>query len=115
MNYNKIAKSAKKTIIKNGSPCYIKRVNEPVYNHDTHEYEGVDVVINGYAVQDSFAVENIDGTNIKTGDVRLMCVFDGVPLVDDSLFIGDNKYTVISIRKVQPDGVTVIYYDIQGR
>lgn len=63
----------------------------------------------------NYNLKNIDGTTIKNGDINLLSVFDDKPVLNDVIVFGGNKYTVMNVNPVCPDGETVIYYDIQAR
>lgn len=115
MNYLSVAKKARNAIAKNGSPCKIVRSTEDVYNPDTNEYEKKEQVISGVALQEAYAAEMIDGTIIKSGDVKLMCSLDGEPKEGDVIEFSGKRYSVISVSSLNPDGKTVIAYTVQGR
>jgi len=115
MNYNKIVNKVKKALQKNGNKCYIARESERVYNPLTNEYESEVSVVNGFAVQDTFDLRNINGTTVQIGDVNLMCYFDEVPSVNEKIHFGNKEYTIISITPLSPDGVVDLYYMIQAR
>lgn len=115
MNYKKIADKAYSKIRQYGSECIIKRVTGSVYNPVTNKYEGAEDDVKGYALQSSFNMENIDGTNIKAGDILLMCVFDKEPKINETVLFGGNQYKIISLASVNPDGKNVMYYKAQCR
>lgn len=115
MNYSKYNEKATAKIKQYGSSCYVSRKMSETYNEETDEYENEEVRINGYALINSYSVRDTDGTNIKVGDVNIMCVLDSAPQVEEKLIVGSTEYTIVSISECNPDGNCVIYYKIQGR
>ena len=116
MNYQKYAAKALDKITEYGSPCKILReTGNEIYNAETNEYESKIIEITGNAIEGAYSLANIDGTNIRAGDIRLMASFGEVPKVDDKLYWGEKEYTIVSLREIKPDGKTVIYYDVQCR
>ena len=115
MNYQAVAKKAKTAITKNGSPCKIVRSTEDVYNPDTNEYEKKEQVISGVAIQESYAAKMIDGTVIRSGDIKFMCALDGEPKEGDVLEFVGKRYSAVSVLSLNPDGKTAIIYTVQGR
>lgn len=115
MNYDKYQTKAYTKIKQYGSVIKIIRSNGNVYNPKTNEYVKNEETISGYALQSSFKQNNIDGTNIRIGDVCFLAVLDSVPKTNDSVIFCDKTYTVINIDVLSPDGTTNIYYRIQAR
>lgn len=116
MNYTSVALKARNAIAKNGAVCTIKRTGEEVYNRETDEYEGEEIEIAGYAVQDSFSEHAINGTSILYGDIKLMAVFDGIPKQGDVLQFSGKEMTVVDVPKaISPDGTVICYYELHCR
>ena len=116
MNYQKYAEKALEKITQYGAPCKIlRRTGDGAYNPETNEYESEIIEITGNAIDGVYSLANIDGTNIRASDIRLMASFVEEPKVDDKLYWGAKEYTIVSIRNIKPDGKTVIYYDVQCR
>lgn len=115
MNYQKYANKAYSKIKQYGSPITIQRSGSTSYNPLTDKYENNGVILSGFALQNNFDQKNIDGTNIRYGDVLLMCVLDGEPKSNDTIAFGSRGYTVVNVEVLSPDGQTDIYYKIQAR
>lgn len=115
MNYSKYAKKAYVKIKKYGSPIKIIRSGSNVYNAETNSYENSGTEISGYALQSSFDQKNIDGTNIRFGDVLFFAVFDESPKSNDEAIFNGKSYTVVNVDVFAPDGITDIYYKVQAR
>lgn len=115
MNYSVYKDKATAKIKQYGSPCYVLRTFGEQYDEESDSYIGEEVKINGFALLSSFNTRDVDGTNIKLGDVNIMCVLDSKPQVEEKLVIGDTEYTIVNISECNPDGNCVIYYRVQGR
>lgn len=115
MNYSKYQTKAYAKIKQYGSVIKVIRSGGNVYNPKTNEYVKNEETISGYALQSSFKQNNIDGTNIRIGDVYFLAVLDGVPKTNDSVIFGDKSYTVVNVDILSPDGNTNIYYRLQAR
>ena len=116
MNYQKYAEKAKAKISQYGSPCKVirKDANEQ-YDEEKDEYIGTDTEINGSAIISTYSSSDIDGTNIKMGDVRIMCVLESPPMVEDRIQVGGKEYSILDVSELNIDGNTVIYYKVHGR
>ena len=115
MNYQKYADKAYAKIKQYGSPITVKRAGKKVYDKETDTYTDNGEEYTGYALQRSFDQKNIDGTNIKFGDVLFMAVLSGLPKSNDKITYGSKSYTVINVDILSPNGVTDIFYNIQAR
>lgn len=115
MNYEKYASKAKSKISKYGGDCVIVRKSEETYNPETNEYEAEEERIEGKCLVSSYDASNIDGTNIKSGDIKVMAVLGSAPKTGESIEISGKTYTVISWSELNPDGAKNIYYTIQAR
>lgn len=115
MNYTAIANKVVNKLKQYGTACQIKRVSGEVYNPETNEYENTETVVNGNGIAGNYALEAVDGTNVKIEDVNIMCMFDSAPVVNDKLTFGSKEYSIISIKEVNPSGNKVLYYEAQCR
>lgn len=115
MNYSKYRSKAKSKISQYGGECVIERAGSEKYNPETNEYEAEKTEIKGKCLVSAYDVSNIDGTNIKAGDIKVMASLDSAPVTGDQIQIGGKTYTVISWSELNPDGNTNIYYTIQAR
>ena len=69
----------------------------------------------GYGVKTSFQLSDIDGTQIKKGDVRVVITADFPEPMDDDKFLFDGLYyNYIKHEKIMP-GPIVIGYIVQVR
>lgn len=114
-DYTVYQKRAYEKIKQYGSPVTVKRAGKKEYDKTTNTYTDTGVEYTGYAIQSSFDQKNIDGTNIKFGDILLMCTLNGVPMSNDTVTFGSKMYTVITVDVLSPDGATNILYNIQAR
>lgn len=115
MNYIKYANKAYSKIKQYGSPITIIRSGSRVYNPETNEYEDNGEKINGYSLLNNFNQKNIDGTNIKFGDVLFFASLEKPPKTNDSVLFNGKTYTVVNVSVFAPNGVTDIFYNIQAR
>ena len=115
MNYQKYADKAFEKIKKYGSAIMITHSGESVYNEETDEYADSGTTVTGVAIQRNYAQRDIDGTNIKMGDIQFMASLNGKPYSNDKIEFEGNTYTVINVSVLAPDGKTDIFYTIQAR
>lgn len=115
MNYGKYQKVAYTKIKQYGSPIKVNRIDGNIYNPETNKYEENEEVITGYALQNSYNQSNIDGTNIRAGDIYFLSVLDGIPKSNDTVTFNHKTYTVVNVDVLSPDGNVNIYYKIQAR
>lgn len=115
MDYRKYSNKAIVKLEKYGGECTITRMGEEVYNTETNTYEGEETVIKGKGILSNYSDSQINGTLILTGDRKLMCYLESEPIIDDVLTIGGIDYLVKGINPLNPDGSTVIYYNLQLR
>jgi len=115
MNYSKLSQKVFNALKKNGGICKVVRTLEETFNEETCEYEKTEKIIEGYAVQNTFNLANVNGTTIQAGDVNLMCSLSEKPLPTDKIEFGETEYSIVSIAPFNPDGSTDIFYNIQAR
>lgn len=76
---------------------------------------GTTLTINGKGLMTQFIAREIDGTNIKLGDVKIMFQAGvGAPLIGDQLRFSGVTYRVMEPNPFSPAGVD-LFYDIQCR
>lgn len=112
MDYTKYADKARVKIAQYGNDVEIIRKADRVYDKETHSYISQNEVISGKGLLQNIDSTNIDGTVIQIGDVRLMCVLDKEPKLNDVLYFADKEYSIVKIDRLSPDGTTVIYYNL---
>lgn len=115
MNYQKYADKAYSKIRQYGSPIKIRRSGKKTYDPSTNTYTDSGTEINGFAIMRNYNQHNIDGTNIRMGDVQFMASLDGQPKSNDTITFGTKSYTVVNVDVMSPDGNTDIFYTIQAR
>ena len=116
MNYEKYYKKAYDKVKNYGSSIIITRQSgDPEYNPETDEYEETTVTITGVALQLNYKQSDIDGTNVKYGDVKFMAVLNGRPETNDSVEFEGKTYVIINPSPLNLNGKTDIYCMIQAR
>ena len=115
MSYQKYADKAFEKIKKYGSLIKVKRAGEEEYDPETNTYSGGGEEFTGYAIQRNFNQRNVDGTNIKYGDVLFMAQLPERPQTNDTVVFGGREYTVINVEPLNPDGSIDIFVNIQAR
>lgn len=115
MNYSNIAKKTINALKKNGVPCYILRQAEEYYDPATNEYITEESQVSGYALVNNYNQNLMNGNTVLAGDVNIMAVLDLPPDVNETIHVGDKTFTIVNVNPFCPDGMTNIYYDIQGR
>ena len=113
--YDKYAKKAAAKIKQYGSPITVKRSGKRVYDKATNTYTDMGEEFKGYALESHFDQKNVDGTNIRFGDILLMCSLDETPMSNDTVTYGSRSYTVVNVEPLSPDGNVVVYYKVQAR
>ncbi len=115
MNYQKYADKAFSKLKRYGSPITIKRSGRKVYDKTTNTYIDNGEEFSGVAIQRNFDQKNIDGTNIKFGDVLFMAQLPKRPQSNDTVVFGGRTYTVISVDPMNVDGNIDIFVNIHAR
>lgn len=115
MNYTPYADKAYTKIKKYGSAIMITHSGEKVYNPETNEYEDTGSTVCGVAIQRNYSQRDIDGTNIRIGDINFMASLDGKVFSNDTIEFEGNTYTLIRAIPLNPNGKTDIFWDIQAR
>lgn len=115
MNYQKYADKAYTKIKKYGSAIKIKRAGKKVYDATTNTYTDSGEEFSGVAIRRNFNQRNIDGTNIKFGDVLFMAQLPKTPQSNDEVTFGGKKYTVVNADPMNVDGSVDVFVNIQAR
>lgn len=115
MNYQKYADKAYTKLKQYGSSIIITRSGETEYNPATDEYENKGEIISGVAIQRNYNQRDIDGTNIRIGDINFMASLDGKPQSNDVIEFEGNNYTVVHADPMNVNGKTDIFWTIQAR
>lgn len=115
MNYQPYADKAYEKIKKYGSSITITRSGEAEYNPETNKYEDSGETITGVAIQRQYDQKDIDGTNIRIGDINFMASLNGKPQSNDVIEFEGSNYTVVRAIPLNPNGKTDIFWTIQAR
>ena len=115
MNYVPYADKAYTKIKKYGSTITVTHSGSKVYNPETDEYEDTGSTVVGVAIQRNYSQKDIDGTNIRIGDINFMASLNGKPYSNDVIEFKGNQYTVVRAIPLNPDGTTDIFWNIQAR
>lgn len=115
MNYTPYANKAFEKIKKYGSAIMITHSGSKEYNPETDEYEDTGSIVLGVAIQRQYSQKDIDGTNIRMGDVNFMASLNGKVYSNDVIEFEGNNYTVVLAVPLNPDGKTDIFWNIQAR
>ena len=115
MNYTPYANKAYTKIKKYGSAIMITHSGDSVYNPETDEYEDTGSTVVGVAIQRQYRQKDIDGTNIRMGDINFMASLNGKPFSNDKVEFEGNTYVVVSATPLDPNGKTDIFWTIQAR
>lgn len=115
MNYVPYANKAFKKLGEKGSTISVTRAGNKVYNKETNTYTDSGETFSGKAVQLMYDQRDIDGTNIKFGDVKFLAQLPKRPMSNDTVSFGGKTYTVINADPLNPDGSVDIIVYIQAR
>jgi len=66
-------------------------------------------------VVDTYDIEELDGTNVKANDIKLLTeATDNVPAIGDLVFVGSTNKRIMNVSPVSPAGINIIY-EVQVR
>jgi hypothetical protein len=123
MDYLRSARLARRMITKNGAKAVLRiPTGQSIWDDNNAEWIDEYKEYQGVCLVTSYEQEDIDGSLIKAGDSKLLCVFPAEPEPDISLVdvykkngALDATYHAITISPLSPDSTTVILFKIQGR
>jgi hypothetical protein len=123
MDYLRSARLARRMITKNGTKAVLRiPTGQSVWDDNNAEWIDEYKEYQGVCLVTSYEQEDIDGSLIKAGDSKLLCVFPVEPEPNISLVDVYKKngvlgatYHAITISPLAPDSTTVILFKIQGR
>lgn len=93
----------------------IKRSGKITYDPKTNTRKDTGEEFSGVAIQRNFNQRNIDGVNIRFGDVLFMAQLPQRPQTNDTVIFAGKKYTVINVEPMNIDGSVDIFVNIQAR
>ena len=110
-DYGALATSAQLVIADFGQPVTISTDTLPVYDPVTGTATTTQLDETSVGVITSFESKDVNNTSILQSDKKLILSAIGITQIksNSSVVIGTEQYSVISISKVAPAGVTVIY------
>lgn len=118
MNYEIYRNLARQKLREYGTTC-ILQTDTRKYSKEEHDYVITSVKIKGVGLVKNYSLKDIDGEIIRQGDVSILFQKDvniaERPEVDSYVIFGDEKYKVVNVRKIAPNGVDVVLYELQGR
>lgn len=118
MNYEIYRNLARQKLREFGTTC-ILQTDTRKYSKEEHDYVITSVKIKGVGLVKNYSLKDIDGEIIRQGDVSILFQKDvnikENPEVDSYVIFGDDRYKIVNVRKIAPNGVDVILYEIQGR
>ena len=115
MNYQPYADKANVKLAKYGATIEVHRAGKREYNKQTNTYTDSGETFSGKAVQMLYDQRDIDGTNIKKGDIKFLAQLPKRPLSNDTVTFGGKTFTVINSEPLNPDGSVDIIVYIQAR
>ena len=115
MNYQKYSDKAYEKLKKYGSTIMIKQSGQKEYDPATNTYVDNGLSVVGVAIQRQYSQKDIDGTNIRMGDVEFMASLNGKPQTNDEIEFEGKRYTVILANPLNLNGKTDIFWKIQAR
>lgn len=114
--YDAKARKAKQMLMKRGQAAQVAR--SVVVGGGPSDPSGGTVITTRYDVRLAvfpIEIERIDGTNIFSGDYRLICSTAEVELeLSDLIECSEGTLTIMDLGRFAPDG-TIIFYDMVGR
>lgn len=110
--YTDMAATANALLAGKGAPIRFTRAAAGAYDPTTG---AAAVTLTDYTVTGAvfgFPDQNVNGTNILTGDKRILISAQGltvVPQTNDFLLIEGVKHSIVNIKTLAPSGVPVLY------
>lgn len=113
--YNSMAATASKLITKFGAVGEIKRTTgdsiDPVTGNVT---AGTTVIYTPNTIVQKYADELIDGARILSSDRMIILDNTIEPISTDTITIGGENWSIVSIRESNPAGIPLVYF-VQAR
>jgi hypothetical protein len=113
--YNSMAATASKLITKFGAVGEIKRTTggsiDPVTGTVT---AGTTVIYTPNTIVQKYADELVDGARILSSDRMIILDNTIEPVSTDTITIGGENWSIVSIRESNPAGIPLVYF-VQAR
>lgn len=117
MDYAATAQRARDMLDRNGGPAVLTLVSDGYYDPSTGRVSQQMTDVGCTAVRTKYSIKEVDGKKIRQGDFKLIAA--GVDLnageCDIAIQFGGQKFRVINITPVSPDGITTLLYFLQCR
>ena len=113
--YNSIAATASKLITKFGAVGEIKRTTGGSINPVTGAIAtGTTVTYTPNTIVQKYADELVDGARILSSDRMIILDNTIEPVSTDTITIGGENWSIVSIRESNPAGIPLVYF-VQAR
>ena len=108
--YSGLRDTASSLLTTYGAKIVFTRTVKGVYDTATGKRAGdSSTTFNGYGVTMDYRKNQYDGTDILSGDIRLILqATKKLPVVGDQATVGGNRYSVISVTQTKPGNVLVM-------
>lgn len=110
--YSDLAADALELLREFGQSVTLARTTPGTYDAATSAPSaGSSVTYTGTGAVFDYSQRDVDGTNIRTGDRRVLLATSGMvmPRTGDTITIGSTALTVVIGREINPAGVPVLY------
>lgn len=114
--YTRAVSTVAAKLAKYGKDVALSRATVGAYDPNTGAASAATSAQAGRAVELSYSARDIDGTNVRRGDRRLLLSPVGIsmPLKGDNCTVDGVAHAVVSVEVVRPADV-VLYYVVQLR
>lgn len=101
---------ANKILTTYGRAVTMTRVTEGSYDTSSSSTgSGTTITYNGVAHPSPYRSEEIDNTIILVNDVKLLVYTLGVPLVGDTTVLDGTTHRVMSVNRLNAQGLNIVY------
>lgn len=112
--YQRAAATARRLLDKFGASGVVKRASAVGYDPATGGTGDGESVQACTAAVVSYDAKEIDGTNIRAGDARVLIAPTATPIAGDVIEVAGRRLVVINVNTVAPAGLVVLH-DVQAR
>lgn len=116
MDYEQTARDTTQTIRAEGARVTLSKPGGSSYDPATSTNSADPAKTEGHALRTEYSTREIDGTSIRSGDVRFLVAVHDIndrqmpqPIEGDSLSFGGETWRVVVSRPVSPAGVPVMW------
>ena len=119
MNYEAKARAVREKLKSAGYQVTLRRPGSETFDPVTGEtVPGIPVDYTAYVLEQSYRIDQIDGTLVKRGDRKFMLTLEDMSKTpqpaSDTLVVSGKVLSIIAADPFQPGGVP-IYYTVQAR